>query len=166
MKLHIGCAEIRRNGYINIDVRKTPATDVVTEAWNLKIYNNNSIDEIYTRHMFEHLDPNEARVVLSEWSRVLKDNGVLHIIVPDLIFHCKQLLERASDPKELNHALCSIYGWRDERRGGSIFDAHKWGYTKETLIKLIKEYGFTIFEKVTTGKDTEPWHLNYKARKK
>jgi predicted SAM-dependent methyltransferase len=115
--------------------------------------------------MFEHLDPNEAVTTLKEWHRVLIVGGTINLIVPDLEFHCKQLLERADIQKELNHALAGFYGWRDERRGGHAYDAHKWGYTEKTMASLLREYGFRDITRKHDGVDSEPQHLNVNASK-
>jgi predicted SAM-dependent methyltransferase len=160
IKLHIGCANTKIAGYINIDIRSTSATDIVTPAWNLHMYDDGVVSSIYCRHVFEHLDPNEAVMTLKEWHRVLVPGGAVNLIVPDLLFHCRQLLERAHIPKELNHAMAGFYGWRDERKGGNAHDAHKWGYTEQTLTSLVAEFGFSHISRRLKGKDSESHHLN------
>ena len=165
IKLHIGCADQKLNGFVNIDVRKTTATDLVTRAWELSSFKENSVDLIYSRHMFEHLDPNDGVITLKEWYRVLKPSGTVNIVVPDLEFHCRQLLERKHDAGQLRHALAGFYGWRDESRGGSRHDDHKWGYIKETLEEIMINTGFKHIERKLTGADTSAPHLNITATK-
>lgn len=168
LKLHIGCADKKLDGFINIDVRKTNATDIVAPAWDISDIKNNSVDVIYTRHMLEHLDPNDARLALNHWFDLLKDDGILHLIVPDIEFHAKQLLGLVKANRfenQVEHAFAGFWGWRDETRGGSREDAHKWGYTQNTLFEELKKAEFDAFARINQGKDSEPWHLNIVATK-
>lgn len=47
-------------------------------------FNSNSVDHILCSHFLEHVYPTEADIILSDFNRVLKKGGTLHIIVPDL----------------------------------------------------------------------------------
>jgi predicted SAM-dependent methyltransferase len=167
MKLHLGCGSRRREGYVNIDARETAATDVVAKAWELVGFADNSVDEIYSRHMLEHLYPEDAELALREWQRILVPGGRLHLIVPDLEFHCRQLLGRARSrfPDQRKHAFGSIFGWRADDFGGSKYDVHLWGYDYEELSSLVMRYGFADISRLREGTDTEAWHLNIQAFK-
>ena len=35
INLHVGCADKKLDGFINIDLRKTDATDIVSPAWKI-----------------------------------------------------------------------------------------------------------------------------------
>lgn len=167
IKLNIGCAEKAKEGYINIDVRETSVTNVVCDAWDVhKHFAESSVDEIYTRHMIEHLDPNEGREAVKSWHQVLKPGGLVHIICPDLMFHCMQFLGMAQSnkPNQKDHAMAGFYGWRDESRGGSREDAHRWGYTGESMHELLSAHGYTNIIRNFDGPDTDIWHLNMMAR--
>ena len=47
---------------------------------------DNSVELIYSCHMVEHLDWNESLSFFSESKRVLKNGGILRIVVPDFDF--------------------------------------------------------------------------------
>jgi predicted SAM-dependent methyltransferase len=47
-------------------------------------FQDNSVDAIYSSHTLEHLTYDEGGFVFRECFRVLKANGVIRIIVPDL----------------------------------------------------------------------------------
>ena len=169
-QLHLGCGNFKFPGFVNVDARKTEATDIVAPAWDIPGIAKNSVTLIYTRHMLEHLDPNEARLALKHWFDLLTEDGYAIIIVPDIEFHAKQLLGLANSnqvkfPDQQQHAFNSLWGWRDENRGGNREDAHKWGYTEATLFAALKEAGFGYGQRQTSGKDSEPWHLNVVASK-
>ena len=167
IKLHIGCANIRREGYINIDCRKTDATDLVAPAWDIAGVTCASVFSIYSRHMLEHLDPGDARKSLRHWFQLLIPGGMINVVVPDIEFHAKQLLglKTSHFPDQIQHAFAAFWGWRDEARGGSREDAHRWGYTQSTLSDELQNAGFVAVHRLTSGADTEPWHLNLMAQK-
>lgn len=167
VKLHVGCASKRLAGYINIDSRQTDATDHVCDAGAITVVSPGSVAEIYSRHMLEHLDPNDALATLSHWYGLLAPAGILRVIVPDIAFHARQLLglARSSLKDQTLHAYAGFWGWRDEARGGSREDAHRWGYTEESLMSTLTGIGFTDVQRVLEGVDSEPWHLNLIARK-
>jgi predicted SAM-dependent methyltransferase len=163
VRIHVGCASKRLRKYVNVDVRKTSVTDLVCAAWDLEQhFSPGSVRRIYCRHTLEHLDPDEAEKTLRSWYRLLSAEGKAHIIVPDIEFHAKQLLGLVSStyPDQLEHALHSLYGWQEPARGGSQYDAHKWGYTFNSLRQKANVAGFGQVARVTEGVDSEPWHLN------
>lgn len=164
-KLHIGCANKKLEGFLNVDVRETSATDLVCPAWDIKGVQKGTVEFIYSRHMLEHLDPNDARDTLRHWCDLLASDGLVNIVVPDIEFHARQLLGLSSSNQEKfgdqqQHAFAGFWGWRDESRGGSREDAHKWGYTQESLFSELEQAGFMAGERITKGKDSEPWHIN------
>ncbi|HEV7326102.1 MAG TPA: methyltransferase domain-containing protein [Bosea sp. (in: a-proteobacteria)] len=168
IRLHLGCADVRLPDYLNMDVRNTVATDLVGDAWDLHEFKDGSVASIYTRHMIEHLEPDDATRSFREWARVLSAGGHAHIICPDLVFHAKQYLGMAISTitnDQHFHAMAGFYGWKVESRGGSRYDAHRWGYSFETLSAALKHAGFSRVERVLQGKDSEPWHLNVMAYK-
>jgi predicted SAM-dependent methyltransferase len=72
MRLNIGAGPVRRDGYLSVDVRQEAKPDIVSAAWDLRAVASNSVMEIYSRHMIEHLDPNDARRTLARWAELLR----------------------------------------------------------------------------------------------
>lgn len=168
VRLNVGCGDTRLPGYTGVDVRACRGADHVRPAWDLSPFEAASVEEIYSRHMLEHLDPNDARRTLAAWRRVLRPGGLLRLIVPDLAFHARQLLGQARSwtqeaGENQEHAMAGFFGWRDESRGGDREDAHRWGYTWESLAALLNELDFDQIERATQGVDSEPWHLHVTA---
>lgn len=54
---------------------------------------NGSVDVVYSCHMFEHLDTEEASVFLQEARRVLRSGGIIRLAVPDLRKPVQQYIE-------------------------------------------------------------------------
>lgn len=170
-RLNFGCGDARREGFSGVDIRPSQAAEFVLAAWDTSPFEPAGIEEVYSRHMLEHLDPNDARKALEAWLKLLEPGGLLRIIVPDLSFHARQWLAQdvswADDQAEnLEHAMAGFYGWRDESRGGDREDAHRWGYSWETLSALLFEIGFVDVIRVMTGEDSEVWHLHVTAARR
>jgi hypothetical protein len=164
-KYNFGCGNFKKHGFINVDVRPDSAADVVTEAWNTGQFPQGVAEFIYSRHMLEHLDPDDARLALRAWLGLLQPGGLLNVIVPDVAFHARQLLGLATSsfPNQFDHACAGFWGWRDEARGGSREDAHRWGYTEHSLGAELLSAGFVQVQRASEGPDREPWHLNILA---
>jgi predicted SAM-dependent methyltransferase len=75
IRLHIGCGPIRLDGFVNIDARETPATDLVADAWDLSRFADASVSFIYCRHMIEHLTLAQARQSLSAPTRTGEESA-------------------------------------------------------------------------------------------
>ena len=90
-KLNLGCGTLLLPGYINCDMYD-PAAEVHCDARKLP-FETDSIDEIYTSHLVEHFDFQEAWNVLREWIRVLRPGGTLILETPNLYTSCKRFAE-------------------------------------------------------------------------
>ena len=73
MKLHLGCGDKYIPGFVNIDVQKSEAVDVVSDAMKLP-YKENSIDLIYSCSMLEHFGKNNNLEFFRQtsWKNVLE----------------------------------------------------------------------------------------------
>ena len=74
LKIDIGCGKNKKEGYIGIDIDPESNADVFASALNLP-FDDNSVDEVHSRHMIEHLAPDEAEKFFNEIYRVLKIGG-------------------------------------------------------------------------------------------
>lgn len=124
----------RKNNIQNIDATQLP-------------YDSSSIDVIYSSHMMEHLQRDDAKTFIKECFRVLKPGGILRLSLPDLkiivdnyLKHndadlfIEQLLMEPPKTKKIKH-LIKLY-----ISGG--FREHSWMYDGKSLLKILKEFGF------------------------
>ena len=82
IKLNIGCGKKNfGEDWIHIDGSDYPHIQY-KNIFKLE-FENSTVDLIYLSHVFEYFDRDEAKVVLKEYLRVLKPNGVLRLAVPD-----------------------------------------------------------------------------------
>jgi len=134
LKLHLGCGEQHFDGYVNIDWRKTSATDLVLDITKLP-YPDNSIKQIESYHVIEHLPRHNLQRALRDWYRVLNPGGKLIIECPDFDEIAKLYL--AGDEKQLD----GIFGL--QRFEG---DYHLFGYNKTRLSTILERAGFANIE--------------------
>lgn len=137
MKLNIGCAWKRMEGYIGIDIRKSRAADVVAPAWDLP-YEDGTVDEIFSSHMMEHLSEDDIDRTLKEWYRVLRKGGKVVTRVPDLEKYMELFLQRDYE-YQITWGLRYIFGY--QRRA---HDIHPTGWWKERFRREFPKYNFEI----------------------
>ena len=82
LKLDLGCGPARRGAdFIGVDVLDGPSVDVVGDVLDvLRALGDESVAEIYSSHLFEHLD--DLSELVDEVERVLVVGGRLHVVVP------------------------------------------------------------------------------------
>lgn len=78
MKLNLGCADRRLDGFLNVDICP-PADQLVDLAENWP-WPESSADEVFAADIFEHLP--DKRHTMNELWRVLKPGGLAKIEVP------------------------------------------------------------------------------------
>lgn len=131
LKLHLGCGNKKFEGYVNIDHRKTKATDLICDIRKLP-YPEGSADSIETYHVIEHLSKQDLAKALKEWFRVLTPGGKLIIECPNFDKAVEEYVEGNKD------RIDNIFG--RQRFPG---DTHLAGYNFETLKEHLMEAGFT-----------------------
>jgi SAM-dependent methyltransferase len=99
--LNLGCGERCHPDWVNIDfswraaLRRMPLVGSLVRGDALPNYLNHdlrkgipfatgSVDVTYASHVLEHLWPEDARTFLLEMKRVLRPDGTLRLVVPDL----------------------------------------------------------------------------------
>ena len=130
LRLHLGCGNIHFPGYINIDFRKTDATDYVCNAIKLPLVSS-SVEVIEIYHMIEHLPKEVLLKALRNWWDKLTPGGRLVIECPDFDKIVEEYLE--GNENRLNN----IFGL-SRFRG----DNHLWGYNFSRLRIILEENGF------------------------
>lgn len=141
IKLNLGGGGIKKEGYINIDLYY-PEANLKHDLRNPLPFSDNSIDEIYASHIIEHFTRKEWQIIKKDWFRVLKPEGKIEIICPDLEECMKYFLEN-KDKKRWEWWILTIYGGQEEYGEGQ---EHKNGFTLDKLISDLEEEGFKILE--------------------
>ena len=138
-KLHIGCGSTKLKDYVNIDIKKTRATDRVLSCLDLpSYYDPNSIDEIYSCHMIEHMTKRDGENFLSICSQLLTTGGVLRLEFPGV----DRILSYGSKmPVPEQELINNLYGMQRDS-----YDHHQYGYTKKTMTALLERNSFFNLE--------------------
>ena len=148
VRLHLGCGTRVFDDYLNIDgdyMAGTPGIFVHDISQPFPV-DENSVDEILSIHVIEHIMPDQVPGILREWLRMLKPGGCVAIEWPDLLKMCQYI---ASDPSRIYSTDRKV----QKRSVGGIFGniiryqdpvmLHKWGYSEESLGLLLKQNGYT-----------------------
>lgn len=148
VKLHLGCGPNIWNDWINVE------GDYIGEQPGIVNFNitdkfplpDNSVDEIFTSHVIEHIMPNEVPGMFAEWLRILKPGGFVATEWPDLLKCAKFLVENpemmyTKDRNRLKRGIAGIFGNISKYQDVAML--HKWGYSEESMKVLKEEVGFS-----------------------
>jgi predicted SAM-dependent methyltransferase len=169
-KLEIGSGKSPRPGYSTCDVRDIEGVDYVCEAHDLP-FEDQSVDEVYSRHLVEHLTFREFLTTLKEWNRVLKPGGSIYIVCPHLLWHLRQILDGSHESFMIKDrgsndrywGMGSLFGWQQDQ-----YDVHQFGYYPELMRDILQDFGFADVQDLTNMPDSlekAPWHLEIQATK-
>lgn len=140
LKLHLGCADTYLDGWINIDMARPGRR--LDLRWDLRRglpFPSGSVKAIFSEHLFEHIPLPGALGLLRECRRVLEDDGVFRIGVPDLETYVRGYL--GEDP-----IIDELRTGRPTRAVAFnelfYFHGHRTMYDFETLALLLRQAGF------------------------
>ena len=81
MKLHLGCGNDRRKGYINIDSSMDVNPDIVLDLEKTPLpFRENSVDEIMANHILEHI--RNFIPLMHDIHRICRKNAIIKIRTP------------------------------------------------------------------------------------
>lgn len=101
--LNIACGNRFHKDWMNIDFHTSSREVIAGNILNGLPYNNNFFDAVYSGHFLEHLTKSQGDFVLSEIHRVLKHQGIVRIVVPDLENVCREYLNVLSNIRDENN---------------------------------------------------------------
>jgi predicted SAM-dependent methyltransferase len=157
VRLHLGCGQVYKPGYVNIDLHDSSAADIRDDIMTLP-FDSESVDEIVAFHVVEHFDHINCKYLLSEAWRVLKSGGKMVIETPDLEKTYSRLLRLRGEAKV--PALQWIFGI------DSPGMQHKTGFTLDILKTLLEEAGFEDVRRGTPTTHTYEHGLRVACRRK
>lgn len=169
-KLNLGCGPYTPNGWLNVDyaigakLAKVPFLSkigITKLKWdnNILIHNllkpfpwdDNSIDIIYSSHTLEHFSKTDGLKFLSECHRVLKQNGTIRIVVPDIKPIIDKYISDDISADDILEELLSLYPSEKSIFKRIIqpftFFPHKCMYDTPSLINTMTKVGFKVESK-------------------
>ena len=148
IKLHVGCGSNIIDDYINVDgpwMSHEPKIAIhnLIEKYPLP---DNSIDEILSVHVIEHISRKHVPQMFQEWYRILKPGGKVITEWPDVLKACKKIAKfpeilLSEDRRDLKSTMFVFFF--DDTRYDSDSMIHRWGYSEQSLGETFKKYGFT-----------------------
>ena len=159
LRIQFGCGPARKPGWLNTDMWAGPwaRPDVCLDASRPLPFRSNSVAEIYSEHMFEHLEyPSGVTTFLRECFRVLASGATMTIGVPDLSDALQKYAQRTPPVSEgaadrryiLRHPLEELnYIFHQDGE-------HKFLYDEEFLTVLLQHFGFNPVSR----RDFDPSH--------
>jgi hypothetical protein len=157
MKLHLGCGPNIREDYINIDKYVQNENVEQFDILNLP-YQENTVEEILTEHLVEHIPFKEEEQFFNESFRVLKKGGLLIVETPDMEWLCKQFLDAEDNFQafykvgskdhyfgsgksiENRWGMITTHFFGNQNGGGQF---HFNGYSKQKMIRIGEIIGFS-----------------------
>lgn len=150
--IDLGCGPLYRDfpegKPIRVDINEACNPDYRADVRNLP-FANDEFDVVFSSHVLEHFNRDEHSKVLDEWIRILKPNGEIRLILPNIMWAARHLI----DNKNLDldkHILNVLYGAQM-----NPYDFHYNGFTPRTISELlvsknlivqsIEEEGYNMF---------------------
>lgn len=146
--VNLGCGPNNRAGFLNVDYLWRPNIDLCWDVTKGLPLSDRQCDGIFTEHMLEHIEFNEAKRVLAECRRVLKPGGVLRVIVPDGEIYLNAYAKlRQGEPADMpyrDHHLA------ENPRATAIYSVnrlfcyhgHRFIWDAEAMSEALREAGF------------------------
>ena len=124
-------------------------------------FRDNTVDHILCSHFLEHVYSTEADKIISDFRRVLKPKGTLHIVLPDLLAMANKYVNSASteNPTAADKFIIETLLRRPSQStlkyrlleflGGYGLD-HKWMYDKYSITQKVAKLGFILMDRNDT----------------
>ena len=180
MKLNLGCGPQVLDGWINVDYAlgarfmKVPFFRTLNRKlklfnidWHDNIYLHNltkplpwpdsSVDIIYSSHTLEHFSRDEGRQLLAECHRVLCENGILRIVVPDLRHDVRRYIDGITNAEDFIEELGVLFGSSNnpvKNRLAPFYQfPHKCMYDNDRMVAIFDAVGFDASTRLAFDSD-------------
>ena len=157
--VNIGCALTAPDGWYNIDnsptiwLSRVPVARRIfkTPVWPKSVHRHDvlkglpfadvSVDFIYSSHTFEHFTYAQSLALTKECFRVLKPQGMLRIVVPDLASLVRDYLTDSAPLASHRFIQRLLLGhtWHDLLHPGAH---HSQMFDERSLVAMVQEAGF------------------------
>lgn len=143
--LHLGCGNINKENFINIDGFPYSHVHYVQSLDKLSNFDDDSVDLIYACHCLEHFRYSQTRSVLREWYRVLKNGGVLRLSVPDFDKLVGIYKAHNNNP---NVILPQLMGGQNNK-----YNYHLTSFNIVNLTRYLEDVGFSCIKEWLPGSE-------------
>lgn len=134
--------------HLRVDVDPTVEPDIVANLTDLSPIPDGSADAVWAAHCVEHLYEHQVSAALAEFRRVLREDGFVCVIVPDLQTVAQYVAEdRLHEP--LYHSPAGpitahdiFFGFGAAIARGRVSMAHRCGFTPASLQRCFQQHPF------------------------
>ncbi len=167
VSVHLGCGDEKKNGFINIDIRTTVATDYTIDLNRLRWFAAGSVRCFYSHAFFEHLYRTERIIHMKNVHRSLMDDGFCcYIGLPYFPNIARHYLEKrkpgiVGERFDLFNVYRYTHGDPEHAPTWWLAQLHKSLFDEEELSQLLCESGLTshtIFVYCCIGE--EGWYVS------
>jgi len=137
---------------IRLDINTAVNPDILGTITDLSAVPDNCVDAVFSSHNLEHIYHYEVPIALGEFKRILKPEGFLMIVVPDMQTAAEFVArgDMENEPLYISpggpvRALWMFYGMGTEVPG-MPYMAHKTGFTSQNLNHKLQEANFARVE--------------------
>ena len=109
--LNLGCMYRYHPDWTNVDIVSTGESVIAHDLTQGIPFPDASFDVVYHSHLLEHIPKTEAESFLKECRRVLRPQGVLRIVVPDLEQIARTYLIALEQASSGSQEWASNYDW-------------------------------------------------------
>lgn len=109
--LNLGCGNHYHPDWTNVDIIATGKDVIIHDLTQGIPFPNASFDVVYHSHVLEHIPKTEAESFLKECSRVLRPQGILRVVVPDLEQIARTYLIALEQANEGSQEWAANYEW-------------------------------------------------------
>ena len=129
---------------VRLDINKNANPDILGSMTDLSMINDEEYHGIFSSHNLEHIYAHQVDSTVKEFVRILKPEGELLIMVPDLMIVAKAIVDGKyleplyDSPAGPISPVDILYGHRASIAAGNEYMAHKVGFTMEALLGILK----------------------------
>jgi SAM-dependent methyltransferase len=134
---------------VRLDIEPAVQPDILASATDMRNVADHSFDAVWAANIVEHLHAHEVPSALREFARVIKPDGLVQVIVPDLQYVARLIVDgKLEDTAYMSNAgpitpLDMLYGLRSAIAEGLSYMAHKTGFINTTLERAMRGAGFS-----------------------
>jgi predicted SAM-dependent methyltransferase len=154
--VNLGCGYRPLPGWVNLDMARGPAVDVVWDLGRGLPFQPDSCSAIFSEHVIEHLPKSQGEHLLRECYRVLQSGGVLRMSTPDAgrflrsYAGDREFLRHPDFPSPVETPIDRVNIMM--REGGQ----HLWAYDFESLSLCMRKTGFSSVVEQSFGVSLHP----------
>ena len=158
--IHIGCGKNILKNWLNLDYYPRTLRAIHFNATSAFPFISDSIDNIFSEHMIEHVSFQQGEFMLGECYRVLKIGGKMRISTPDFLFLVKLYSDSTSllHKKYVDWSVDTYLPLGTPKKPINVVNnfVRDWGhsfiYDESALTELLIKSGFKNIERVQVGR--------------